>query len=401
MTSAATAELGLSADADEGAASSSAQAPGVLRRALARRGAWVGAAWLAVVAFAGAFAPFIANSHPLRMVMADGTTRYPLWENLSPADVAIPLVLLVIGVTVLLGRWTRSRWRWGGCAAAAALVIAGSIVFVNPPQIVVYAQYRTALADGSAVSATYTVIPFSPSDRFRDKPELRHPLPPDTIHWLGTSRRGADLLSRMIHASRVALAVGFIATGIAMVIGVTLGGLMGYFVGFVDLIGMRLVEVFSAIPVFFLLLTFVAFFPRNLYLMMVIIGCTGWVGYARFVRAEFFKLRAMDFVQAGRACGLPLWSILFRHMLPNAIAPVLVAASFGVPSAILYEATLSFLGLGLVDEPSWGQMLSQATGAGGGFYWWIAMFPGLAIFLTVFGFNLFGEALRDVIDVKS
>ncbi|MEM9419451.1 MAG: ABC transporter permease [Planctomycetota bacterium] len=398
MSSAPTAEIGLAVEAEDDRPTA---APPMWRQVLARHGALVGVVWLAVVGLAGAFAPFIANSHPLRIVMADGTTRYPLLENLTPADVAIPLVLIVVLVAVVLRRWVSSKWRWGGCVGVSAVVIVCSIVFVNPPQIVVFAQYRQALADGSAVSAAYTVIPYSPSDRFRDKPELKHPLPPDATHWLGTSRRGADLLSRMIHASRIAMAVGFIATGISLIIGVIIGGLMGYFVGIVDLIGMRLVEVFSAIPVFFLLLTFVAFFPRNLYIMMVIIGCTGWVGYARFVRAEFFKLRAMDFVQAGRACGLPLWSILFRHMLPNAVAPVLVAASFGVPSAILYEATLSFLGLGLVDEPSWGQMLSQATGAGGGFYWWIAAFPGFAIFLTVFGFNLFGEALRDVVDPRS
>ncbi len=378
-----------------------ASSPGFSRRVLARRGAWVGVAWLGLVSLAGVFAPFIANSHPLRFELADGTVSYPLLENLTPADVAMPLVLVVILAAVVAGRWTRRRWRWAAAGGMSAAVILGSILLVEPPQITVYAQYRQAMADGRAVSATYTLVPYSPSDRFRDRPELRPPLEPGGDFMLGTSRGGADLLSRMIHASRVAMAVGFIATGIALVIGVVLGGLMGYFSGIVDLSGMRLVEIFSAIPVFFLLLTFVAFFPRNLYIMMVIIGATGWVGYARFVRAEFLKLRAMDFVQAARACGLPLRSILFRHMLPNAVAPLLVAASFGVPSAILYEATLSFLGLGLVDQPSWGQMLSEATGAGGGFYWWIAAFPGLAIFLTVFGFNLLGEAMRDVVDVKS
>ncbi|MEM6856147.1 MAG: ABC transporter permease, partial [Planctomycetota bacterium] len=370
---------------------------------LDRPGAWVGYAWLGLIALAGIFAPFIASSHPWKLVLADGTMEYPLLAHLTPADVAIPVIAGLVVATVIARRWLAARWAWGGCVGLGVLAVALSWGLVNPPELTVFERSRVMLADGSAVSATYTLIPYSPSDRFRDQPGrgLDLPIAPNATHLMGTDRAGADLLSRMIHASRVALAVGFIATGIALIIGVILGGLMGYFVGLVDLIGMRLVEVFSAIPVFFLLLTFVAFFPRNLYIMMVIIGCTGWVGYARFVRAEFFKLRAMDFVQAGRACGLPLWSILFRHMLPNAIAPVLVAASFGVPSAILYEATLSFLGLGLVDEPSWGQMLSQATGAGGNFYWWIAMYPGLAIFLTVFGFNLFGEALRDVIDVKS
>ena len=182
-----------------------------------------------------------------------------------------------------------------------------------------------------------------------------------------------------------------------MFIGVIIGGLMGFFSGKVDIFGMRLVEIFEAIPTLFLLLTFVAFFGRSLYIMMVIIGITGWTGYARYIRAEFLRLREQDFVQAATACGLPLYSILFRHMLPNGIAPILVAASFGVASAILAEATLSFLGLGLVGEPSWGQMLNQAVQSSS-FNWWMAAFPGGAIFLTVFAYNLIGEALRDSID---
>jgi peptide/nickel transport system permease protein len=160
---------------------------------------------------------------------------------------------------------------------------------------------------------------------------------------------------------------------------------------------MRLVEIFEAVPTLFLLLTLVAFFGRSLYLMMVIIGITSWSGYARFIRAEFLKLRSQEFVQAAIACGLPLRSILFRHMLPNGIAPILVSASFGVASAILAEATLSFLGLGPVDDPSWGQMLNQAVQSST-FNWWMAVFPGGAIFLTVFAYNLIGEALRDAID---
>jgi peptide/nickel transport system permease protein len=133
---------------------------------------------------------------------------------------------------------------------------------------------------------------------------------------------------------------------------------------------------------------------------MAIIGFTSWVGYATFVRAEFLSLRDRDFVQAAKAAGLPLRSILFRHMLPNGITPVIVSASFGVASAILIESTLSFLGIGLVDEASWGGLLNQALGVGGTFYWWIALYPGLAIFLTVFAYNLIGEALRDALDPR-
>lgn len=220
-------------------------------------------------------------------------------------------------------------------------------------------------------------------------------------HVMGTTANGQDLASRMIHGARIALYIGFIATGIAVVIGVIIGGFLGYFAGWVDLIGLRLVEVFASIPVIMLLIMIVAFYGRSLVLMMVVLGLTGWVGYAYFVRAEFLKLRKMDYVMAARAAGTPLHRILFQHMLPNGVAPVLVGASFGIAGAIMTEATLSFLGLGLEPtDPSWGQMLDQAR-QGGAFSWWMAIFPGMAIFLTVFAYNLIGEALRDVIDPRT
>jgi peptide/nickel transport system permease protein len=273
-------------------------------------------------------------------------------------------------------------------------------LLVEPPKLTIYEQYRQAQQEGSYDWVIRTPIPYSARDYLRDSGDtgLEAPLSSAArTHWLGTEANGADLLSRMIHASRIALGIGFIATGIAMFIGIIIGGLMGYFSGWVDMIGMRLVEIFEAVPTLFLLLTFVAFFGRSLYIMMVIIGITSWSGYARYIRAEFLRLRQQDYVQAAVAAGLPLRSILFRHMLPNGIAPILVAASFGVASAILAEAILSFLGLGLVDEPSWGQMLNQAVQSST-FYWWMAAFPGGAIFLTVFAYNLIGEALRDAID---
>jgi peptide/nickel transport system permease protein len=217
---------------------------------------------------------------------------------------------------------------------------------------------------------------------------------------LGITDGSADLLSNMIYATRIALSIGFISTGIAVTIGIAVGGLMGYYGGLVDLLGMRLTEIFQAIPTLLLLLCFVAAFEPNLYVMMAIIGLTSWVGYAHFVRAEFLSLRDRDFVHAARAAGIPTHSILFRHMLPNGLTPVLVSASFGVAGAILIESTLSFLGIGLKGEASWGGLLSQAQSEGGSFYWWIALYPGMAIFLTVFAYNLIGEGLRDALDPK-
>ena len=370
----------------------------VVRGTIGRIGARVGLAFIGVTAFCAVFAPLLANSHPW-LIRTQAGLRSPLLVHLTWPDVVL-LVLPLVSLVLWRLKRIEARWRWIAFLVAGILATVLSFSFVKPPETVVYERYRQMAAAGQVEWTIHAPIPYSPTDRFRDRPQLNHPLPPwpQSPHALGTERNGADIASRMIHASRIAMSVGFISTGIALVIGIVIGGLMGYFSGIVDIIGMRLVEIFSAIPTLYLLLAFVAFFPRNLYLMMVIIGLTSWVGYAIFVRAEFLRLRQQDFVQAAIACGLPLRSILFKHMLPNGVGPVLVSASFGIASAILAEATLSFLGLGLVDEPSWGQLLSQAVGAGGGFYWWIALFPGMAIFLTVFAYNLIGESLRDAID---
>jgi len=327
------------------------------------------------------------------------TTKEALRITVACLMWAIDLALLA-WILIASGIPRRARVT---CAIALAAVAILLIIFpVNPPVLARYEAYRQAQAAGHVQFVLRAPLPYSASDRLRDAfdPDRPHPWPPAAGHWLGTERNGADILSRMMHACRIAMAIGFIATGIAAVIGAIVGGLMGYFVGWVDLVGMRVVEIFGSIPIMYLLLAFVAFFERNMYMIMVIIGLTTWVGDARFVRAEFLRLRNQDFVHAARAAGLPLWSVLFRHMLPNAMAPLLVSASFGIASAILFEATLSYLGLGLIDDPSWGQLLNQALSEGGLFYWWLAVFPGLAIFLTVFAFNLIGEAVRDALDPK-
>jgi len=224
-----------------------------------------------------------------------------------------------------------------------------------------------------------------------------HPAP---SHPIGTDTLGQDVLSQMFHACRLAISIGFVSTGIAVVIGVTIGSLMGYFGGWVDLLLYRLVEMFMAIPVLFLLIVAAGVLPRNTYVMMAIIGCFTWTGAARFIRAEFMKLRETDYIQAAKAMGLPLWSILFKHMLPNGVTPVLVESSFLIAAAILIEAILSFLGLGPSGQASWGSLLRNASGDTGSFVWWLAIFPGGAIFLTTLAYNLIGEALRDAIDPK-
>jgi len=220
---------------------------------------------------------------------------------------------------------------------------------------------------------------------------------------MGTDAFGQDVLSQVLHSCRLAISIGLVSTGVALLIGVTLGAIMGYFGGWIDLLLYRVVEIFMAVPVLFLLIVAVAVLPeelRNTYVIMAIIGCFTWTGMARFTRAEFMKLRNQDFVQSARSAGLPLHSILFKHMLPNGVAPVLVDSSFAIAAAISIEAVLSYLGLGPVDSASWGKLLSSAISTEGEFKWWLAVFPGTAIFLTVLSYNLIGEALRDAIDPK-
>ena len=286
----------------------------------------------------------------------------------------------------------------GAVVAAAAMTVVS--FKVEPPVNVIYEKYRDLEKAGQARWMLRTVVPFSPNDRLRDRPEETLQ-PPSRAHWLGTTEFGEDMLSRMLHACRVTLAIGLIATGISTAVGVVIGGVLGYYGGWVDLIGMRLVEIVEAIPRLILLLIVMVSFGRSLYLMMIVMGLVVWTSNARYIRAEFLRLRNLDFVQAAVAAGLGRRSIIFRHMLPNGVAPVLVEASFGVAWAILYESVLSFLGLGLgPDDPSWGQLLEQSMKGGTGFNWWIATFPGLAIFLTVFAYILIGEAMRDAIDPK-
>ena len=218
-------------------------------------------------------------------------------------------------------------------------------------------------------------------------------------HWLGTDQIGRDVLSGMIHGTRIALAVGLISMGIAITIGVFLGAIAGYFGGLWDMLLQRVIEIMMTIPTFFLIITVVAFYPDGgIWLIMVIIGLTSWPGVARFTRAEFLKVRNMDYITAAEALGYSNLRTIFRHVLPNAIAPVLVISAFGIASAILTESALSFLGFGSASTVSWGSILSVARGAT--YAWWMAVFPGTAIFITVTVYNLLGEGLRDALDPR-
>ncbi|MDQ7783144.1 MAG: ABC transporter permease [Desulfomonilaceae bacterium] len=238
------------------------------------------------------------------------------------------------------------------------------------------------------------------------------PYPPDRIdvekilvepsrdHLMGTDPLGRDVLSRIIHGSGVSLSVGFVAVGISTFIGVILGAASGYYGGLADRIIMRFVDIMLCFPTFFLILAVIAFLQPSIWNIMIVIGITSWMGVTRLVRAEFLSLRERDFVRAAVSQGASDLRIIFLHVLPNAMAPILVAATLGVASAVLVESSLSFLGLGVQPpDPSWGNMLTEGKD-NIEIAWWLSLFPGLAIFITVMGYNLLGEGIRDTLDPR-
>lgn len=287
------------------------------------------------------------------------------------------------------------------------LAVAGSIVLAL---LVLTAVFGKVL--------TEWVVVFNPEvvrlpDKF--KPPLSFPsenivpqddLPSGGIYILGTDELGRDVFARMLQGSFVSLAVGFIAVGISVFIGILLGGLSGFYgntklgIITVDTLIMRFTDVMLCFPAFFLILTVVALMGQSILNIMVIIGLTSWMGTARFVRAEFLALRRQDFVVAATSLGLPERRIIFRHMVPNAIAPVLVSATIGVAAAILTESALSFLGFGVQPpDATWGNILAD----GKGFIFdapWLFFIPGLGILIVVLAFNLVGEGLREAMNPK-
>ncbi len=351
------------------------------------------------------FAPFIANDKPF-VIKIDGVLKFPLFASLSGVDYSTLLAAIVGVVLFLLYRRNRKRvnpsirgalWAKQVGIGIVVLIVGIACLIALVPSKLDATDYKSKLESKEASFAIFPIVPYG----FERTSICEREQPPSKKHWFGTDDVGSDVLCRVIHGSRISLSVGFVAVGISGIIGVFIGAVMGYFGGKVDFVLMRFVEIMMAVPVFFLIITIVAFFPRSLLNIMIIIGITGWTGNARFIRAEFLKLRKQDYVQAARALGLPLHSILFKHMLPNGIAPVLVSATFGIAGAIFTEASLSFLGFGVAPPtPSWGQMLSQGVSATGHFLWWMSLFPGVAIFLTAVSYNLVGEGLRDAIDPR-
>lgn len=224
--------------------------------------------------------------------------------------------------------------------------------------------------------------------------------PPSVDHWLGTDELGRDVAARMIHGTSVSVKVGFISMSIAAVIGIAVGSIAGYCGGKIDMIISRVIEVIVCFPVFFLILAIMVWLEPSITNVMIVIGLTRWTSIARFTRGEFIRIKGQDYVTAARALGISHRSIMFRHMLPNSLAPVLVSITFGIASAILVESGLSWLGFGVqAPDPSWGNILRMAYDS-----LRVAPYlvypPCVAIFLAVLSYNLVGDSLRDAIDPR-
>jgi peptide/nickel transport system permease protein len=226
-------------------------------------------------------------------------------------------------------------------------------------------------------------------------------LAPSYEHWMGTDGLGRDVLTRMLYGGRISLLVGLVAVGISTVIGIILGAIAGYYRGWVDTLIMRLVDVMLSIPSFFLILAVIAFLTPSIINVMIVIGLTSWMGVTRLVRAEFLSLQGREFVQASRTLGAKDARLIFTHLLPNSLTPIIVSSVLGVAGAVLMESGLSFLGLGVqAPQASWGNILTDGKDYIQ-FAWWLSLFPGLAILITVLGYNLLGEGLRDALDPRS
>ncbi|MDQ6604549.1 MAG: ABC transporter permease, partial [Chloroflexota bacterium] len=222
--------------------------------------------------------------------------------------------------------------------------------------------------------------------------------PPTAQHWLGTDRNTRDVYARLIVGARVSLAVGFTAVLIIMSVGTALGAIAGFFGGWVDALIMRFTDILLSIPQILLLISAAALFTASLQTTVIVIGLTSWPGAARLVRGQFLSLRNQEFVTAARAIGATPTQIIRRHLFPNTLAVIIVEATLWLSYAILLEAALSYLGLGVqIPTPSWGNMLQQGQTELLNGAWWLTLFPGLAIFITVLAFNLMGDGLRDAL----
>lgn len=361
-------------------------------------------------------APLIASGRPFKWNIGEGTT-YPWFSGLfdrnyfeNPVDIFFNMVLLATIPLLTAGLFRYRQIKKKGLdkrprraqigrelrLTAVLFFVLFACVLFNPHSEP-YTQYaditEQRLAEDKPVDAL-----FSPVRYIFRKTGFKSLERPSAQHWLGVDESTRDVAVRILYGTRISLTIGIIAVAIYVTIGVILGALAGFYSGKVDILIQRLIEIVMSIPALIIILVLVAFLEKpSIFHIMLVIGLVRWTGVARLVRGEFYRLRGQDFVTSAVALGFPPRKVIFHHILPNAMGPVLVAATFGVAGAILLESSLSFLGLGDLSAPSWGQTLSEGYSSGA---WHLILAPGFAIFITVSLLNLVGEGLRDALDPK-
>ncbi len=396
----------------------------------------LGALWLTVpLGLLAVFAPLVAADQPL-VFFDGGQVLFPWFRGLFNPQESVDFVfnMALIGFfpwAVLSGLLNR-YWRRRGVPGRRRVVYVGLLLVGLTALLTAvfsvdkfcprdrYAE-RTFVVEqfdsGGEKWGWYPLIPLGPAEQdvgisgrpetgavfkppmFRKPVELRYKANDYFPHLLGTDDLGRDVLVQMIYGTRIALTVGFVAVGIYIIIGVIVGAAAGYFGGVVDMLLSRVIEVVMLFPAFFLILTFVALIGPSIYIIMVVIGLTRWAPVARLIRGEVLKQRAIDYVAAAQAVGASHLRIVFRHILPNAISPALVAAPFGIAGAIIIEGGLSLLGVGVrPPTPTWGTLLR--LGKENFYNWWLVVVPSAAMFFTVTVFNLVGSGLRDAMDPR-
>jgi len=338
-----------------------------------------------------ALAPFLANSHALIRVDG-GHTTFPVFASMEPIEWRF---LLYVPLGLLIYAFRRPFFARTGIHLLLLLGVVG-LTEVDL-QLAHRINDPSNDRDRPAGFKLMAPIPYSPIESTPDQFS-----PPSRQHLCGTDETGRDIAARMLHGTRTSLSIGFIAQSIALLVGVTLGGLAGYYKGWLDIAIFRFIETVDCFPTLLLILAVIGLFPsqNNMFYIMAVIGLTSWTGLARLVRGEFLRLGAHSFPQAARALGASDYRIVVRHLLPNALGPILVSSTFGVASAILIESSLSFLGFGIqAPTPSWGDILNDAHRYID-FAWWLALFPATAILVTLMAYNFVGEGLRDAVDPR-
>jgi ABC-type dipeptide/oligopeptide/nickel transport system permease subunit len=368
------------------------------------------------------FAPVLASNQPYWFRDPEGL-RFPWLVSLLNPPTAIDFIfniaLLIfpawIGGALLLNQWLARRGIGGRVRVVRAVLLFFAILTLAVPFFLVVRpsdryfarDFKRDQVEGKG-SGVYTLIPYGPMEQdldiifqrplFHKSGEVQR-YREGQIHWLGTDDSGRDVFTRILYGTRISMTIGVVAVSIYVTIGIIIGAAAGYFGGRVDMVISRVIEIVLLFPSLFLILTIVALIGPSIYVIMVVIGFTGWPTIARLTRGEFLRQRSIDYVAAARSLGANNARVMFRHILPNALSPAFVAIPFGIVGAIITEATLSVLGFGVrPPAPSWGSILLIATSN----YekWWLTVFAGLSIFVTVTVFNLVGNGMRDAMDPR-